>query len=445
MLEYETALLNYDNYRKSFLPSLNLSITPANFNHSMKLLQDSYSGDYNNIDEYVNNSAATITISQRIGIIGGTLSATTGLSMLNELSKGRNSFSSTPFAINYYQPILGGYKNYMFERRIQDAQRNLAKKTLIAALAKEQQDVALLYIDLCVNEMEVQMIRSEIAQTDTLIYWAEKKHETGNITDFDLNQLKLEQLKKRQNLLDQEASLETARHALTSRLELIGENLVFAMPKNIQMPDYIDEEEVRVHARENNPYEISLNLQEEQAMQTCYKQRLSTRFSGSISLSYGLNQYSQNFIGAYTHPNQRQAIIVSLNVPVLDWGISKNRRRIADIAHAHSSMQIDEARDDIDWNIHELTSSYNRVISSYKISSEQLKLADEQCRIAIKRYAIGSISHSELFTMDYSRRAAQRMYLSNIRNLYSGYFALRSLALYDFTRSEKLEVLYGFE
>ena len=79
-LRYENSVLTYENYRKGFWPTLQLSVSPLSFNRSMRLLQDPLTGEYRNVEDFANTSAASLTISQKVGFTGGILSVTTGLS-----------------------------------------------------------------------------------------------------------------------------------------------------------------------------------------------------------------------------------------------------------------------------------------------------------------------------------------------------------------------------
>ncbi len=81
-LRYENSVLTYENYRKGFWPTLQFSVSPLSFNRSMRLLQDPLTGEYRNVEDFANTSAASLTISQKVGFTGGILSVTTGLSFL---------------------------------------------------------------------------------------------------------------------------------------------------------------------------------------------------------------------------------------------------------------------------------------------------------------------------------------------------------------------------
>jgi len=104
-LNFHSKLLLFENYKKSFLPSVSFNVNPLNFNRSLKLLQQPSDGSYIYVDEYSSNSSAGISVNQRIGLTGGQLSIGSSLNYLREFSSDRNSFSATPFYIEYSQRL----------------------------------------------------------------------------------------------------------------------------------------------------------------------------------------------------------------------------------------------------------------------------------------------------------------------------------------------------
>ena len=91
-LAYENSLLEYDNFKKSLLPSVSFNLTPVSFNHSMRLLQNYTNGEYSNVEEYSNTSSGNLSISQKIAATGGIISIGSSLNYLREFTSDNNSF-----------------------------------------------------------------------------------------------------------------------------------------------------------------------------------------------------------------------------------------------------------------------------------------------------------------------------------------------------------------
>lgn len=111
-LNFKNKLLQYDNYKKGFLPSVSFNLSPFSFNRSLKLLQHPNDGSYTYVDDYTNNSSAGVTVSQKIGLTGGSFTFGSNINYLREFGTNRNSFNTTPYTIGYSQKILGANKTY---------------------------------------------------------------------------------------------------------------------------------------------------------------------------------------------------------------------------------------------------------------------------------------------------------------------------------------------
>jgi len=110
-LAYENSLLEYDNFKKSLLPSVSLNLAPVSFNRSMRLLQNYTNGEYSNVEEFSNTSSGDLSISQKIAAIGGLLSIGSSLNCLREFTSDNNSFCTSPIYLSYSQSLFGGRSN----------------------------------------------------------------------------------------------------------------------------------------------------------------------------------------------------------------------------------------------------------------------------------------------------------------------------------------------
>jgi outer membrane protein len=55
LLNFQNDLLQYENYKKSFLPAFVLNFNPINFNRSLRLLQQPIDGSYSYVEDNSNN------------------------------------------------------------------------------------------------------------------------------------------------------------------------------------------------------------------------------------------------------------------------------------------------------------------------------------------------------------------------------------------------------
>ncbi|RNC63807.1 hypothetical protein [Proteiniphilum sp. X52] len=138
-LNYQNKLLQFENHKKSFLPSFSLNFNPINLNnnHSVRLLQQPVDGGYTYVEDYSNNSSTGISIRQKVTFIGGEVNIVSNINYINEFSRKINSFSATPLSIGCSQQLWGGGKHYRFEKEIESAENNTAIKQYCTQLSQK--------------------------------------------------------------------------------------------------------------------------------------------------------------------------------------------------------------------------------------------------------------------------------------------------------------------
>lgn len=441
LLKLQNEMLEFENYSKGFLPSIHLNLSPLNFNRSLKLLQNANDGSYSYIEDYSNNSNAEMSISQRIGITGGTFTASSGLNYLREFSKDRNSFNTMIFNVGYSQPLLGGGKFYKLEKGIRHIQKDLAIKNYCSAVSSAQCQALTLYMGAFLNKLEQDLSFKNTLISDTLLHIAKVKLQQGYITDYEYNQIELQTLNTRYSLEKAQQSYVESLKKLASYLNLSTE-IEITYPDNKALPLIISEIEVAENARRNNPQALTIRKQELQAIYTLYQAKMATQFNGILSLNYGANQYAETFVDAYTRPNSSQAVSISFQIPIYQWGINKNKRKIAQNQYDATMMEIQKSQLDFENNIKEMVTSYNYAANLRNIAERTYQLVQERYRLAVKKFELGKVSVYELTLADKEQYSAMKQYYTAINDLYSGYYAIRHITLYDYIEKQDLKRVF---
>ena len=324
---YQNELLQFENYKKSFLPSLSLNFNPINFNRSLRLLQQPADGSYSYVEDYSNNSSAGISIRQKVAFTGGEINIGSNINYLNEFTHKRNSFSTTPFSIGYSQQLWGGGKQYRLEKEIEYAKNYIAIKQYCTKLSQIQQQALTLFMTALLGKMEKDLALQTTQNNDTLLQLARIKLDNGHITEYDLKQIELQSLNAQYAYENSSKNYSEAQERLAV---FLGINLSDVSIPKFDVPIAIDPHSVLFYVKLNNPFSKQQEIQTLEAERSLFSTKLSNRFNGNISLNYGVNQYAENFIDAYRNGNTRQSIVVGFQIPVFQWGINKNRIQIAE-------------------------------------------------------------------------------------------------------------------
>jgi outer membrane protein TolC len=329
-LNFENELLQFENYKKGFLPAVSISMSPVSFNRSIVKLQQATDGQYNYVEDYSSNSNAGISVQQKIPFTGGTLSAFSNLSYLNELSQSRHSFSSTPFAISYSQQLFGGGRSMRMEKTIEYKKNEENIKKYCIAVSGIQQKALSLFMDVFLVSLEKTVTSSNRQATDSLFSMAEVRYKNKRITESDFRQIELQAVNNEYLEENAAKNFEDAVRTLATFLGLLEnyENAVVETPEfNLLLQ--IEPENAKYYIRKNNPAMLSREIRRLEAKKELYSAEIQNRFNASINLSYGMNKYAQTFSEVYSNPSQQQSVSVGFSIPFSLWGINRNNVLIA--------------------------------------------------------------------------------------------------------------------
>ena len=439
-LHFRNDLLQFENYRKGLLPAFSVHLSPVNFNRSLRLLQQPSDGSYTNIEDYANNSSAGVTIRQKIALTGGELNIGSSMNYLREFSRKRNSFSTNPFTIGYSQQIWGGGKLHRIEKKIEYARSRVAVKQYCSKISEIQRQSLTLFMEALLGKMECDRAFQTKTGNDTLLHIAKIKLENGSITEYDYNQIELQSLNAQYASEDAVRNYHESRQRLFTYLGIEGAAEI-AIP-DFSMPPAMDAGIVGSYVEKNNPFSQQQEIEKMEAEKRLFSARMGTLFNGSISLNYGINQYAATFAEAYRHGNTRQSVVIGIQIPVFQWGINKNRLQMAKNDCEASRLAIERRRREFENEVKEKVSRYNHSVKLWLTAAKAYKLSQEQYRMLIRKFSLGKISVYELTAAQNDRNSAMQRYYSAIRDTYSSYFFLRSMALYDFKRDVELEEVF---
>ncbi|MBR8738411.1 TolC family protein [Bacteroides pyogenes] len=438
-LNYQNEILQFEIYKKGFLPSFSLHFNPINFNRSLRMLQQPDDGSYSYVEDYSNNGSAGISIRQKIGITGGELNVGSNINYLNEFSRKRNSFSTTPFSIGYSQQLWGGRKLHRLEKKIEYAKNNIAIKQYCTKISQIQQQALGLFMKALLGRMEQDLARQTAQSNDTLLQLAHIKLNSGHITEYDLKQIELQSINSQYAYENAVKNYSEAQERLAVFLGISFSDV--SIPE-FNVPIAIDTHSVLFYVKRNNPFSKQQEIQSLEAERSLFSAKLSNRFNGNVSLNYGVNQYADNFMDAYRNGNIRQSVVIGFQIPVFQWGINKNRIQIAENNYEASKLSIHKRMRDFENEVKENVNNYNHSVKLWLTAEKAYHLSQEQYRILIQKFSLGKVSVYELTAAQSDQNNAMQRYYSAIRDTYNSYFTLRTMALYDFKENVELEEVF---
>ena len=386
---YQNEILQFENYKKSYLPSLSFNFNPINFNRSLRLLQQPSDGSYTYVEDYSNNSSAGVSVRQKTGITGGELNIGSNINYLNEFSRKRNSFSTTPFSIGYTQQLLGGGTQYLLEKEIEYAKNNVAIKQYCTKLSRIQQQALELYMAALLSKMEQDFALQTTQNTDTVLQLGRIKLDNGYLTEYDFKQIELQSLNARYAYENARKNYIEAQERLAVFLGI--ETIEVEIPE-FDVPFAIETSTAMFYVKRNNPFSKQQEMQTLEAARNLFSAKLSNRFNDNISLNYGINQYAERFAEAYRNGNTRQSVIVGFQIPAFQWGVNKNRIKIAENSYEASKIAQERQLREFENEVKENINSYNHSVKLWLTAEKAYKLSQEQYKMLIQKFSLGKVS-----------------------------------------------------
>jgi outer membrane protein TolC len=158
----------------------------------------------------------------------------------------------------------------------------------------------------------------------------------------------------------------------------------------------------------------------------------------TLSMSYGISNSADNLSGIYEDPEQQQNVRLSVSMPIMDWGRSESKVKLAESRRELVLYDVDQDRQDFERGVVVQVEQFNLIKSQITTAEAADKVAGEGYIIALKKFQNGEISITDLNISLQEREGAKRDYIQSIENYWESYYRLREVTLYDFEFHQKI-------
>jgi outer membrane protein TolC len=442
--EYISAYWTYRTYKTELLPEFVLNGTLPYYSNSYNMRQND-DGSYTYVENNYFQLNGGLSVSQNIPWSGGRLTLGSQIEFLRQNGKNPfNRYYALPLSVTLEQPLFG-FNRLGWLRKIEPVRYQEARQKMVSDREEVSLTVINYYFNLLLGRINLEIALQNRENAEKLYAIAEARHRIGQLSEVELLQMKSSRLSAEAALTDMQTSFDSRMFQLRSFLGF-GEGLVLdaVIPEfpteNIPRPAYT---EVLQLAHENNAFTKSVQRRLLEASQNVAQAKADRR-SITMTASFGLAGQEDIFRQAYDRNNWRssQLVQVGISIPILDWGKGKARVRTAESRREVVNSQIEKEQMDFNQNIFLCVQNFNN-------QPGQLELAKEMDEIALKRYNTtieafiqGKMDILNLNDSQSQKDAARRNYIEQMFLLWSYYYQIRALTLYDFILKQPLEVEY---
>ena len=439
---YLSSYWEFRYYKADKLPSLSISATPLDFNHSQSRQYNVQDSVYKYYEVYYSNSDIAMQLNQKIGLTGGNLFLSSDIGMSKNYSGNKStSYQATPVSIGYSQ-TLNGFNALRWESKIEPLKYEKAKKAFIQSQETLAMKSTSMFFDLVEAQIQLKIAVNSMSNADTLYKIGKGRFQVGTVTQDELLNLELNQLNAIQALSVAKLEVERSQSGLNSYLMLSKQTRINCLVPSIIPEMQISADEALNLALKNNPTILDQEQQMLEQDREVARAHSESGLSTNILAIYGLNQSSTDIATVYDNPSKSQRVKIGLSVPILDWGRRKGRLMMAESDREVANARIKQARIDFEQNIFQSVMEFNLQAEQVRNATKADIVAQKGYEVTFQRFLIGKVDVIKLNLARNDRESAKKAYINAIKTYWNYFYRLRMLALHDFVKGISLSAEY---
>ncbi|TXD51479.1 MULTISPECIES: TolC family protein [unclassified Polaribacter] len=427
----------YRNFKASFLPQLRLDATLPSYSNSINRLTNDQGEDI-----FVQTNQArfegNLSLNQNLAFTGGTLSFSSQVERVDLFTNDATRFAVIPFSINYRQNSLF-YNEFKWNKKIEPLIYEEAKRDFIEGMEDISLNTTRRYFALLKAQVQSKIAQSNFSNQDTLFQISKGRFRMGKIAENDLLQIELSVLNSKNEVTTNEINIKRTSQNLSRYLDLESENLLLNTPKELSTFT-VTVEKALEEATSNRKAVIEFRRRRLEAEQEVAEVRGNNRLQLRLNANFGVSQQGDVFNDLFQDYNQQQNVSVSVGVPILDWGVSKSRRKLVEANKDLVNTYVEQDEQEFEQEIYLHTLNWQNQRSFLEIAKKAQAIALKRYDITKKRFILGKITITDLNIALQEKDRAALSYLNSLEKFWTDYYTLRRLTLYDFIKNEKIEV-----
>ena len=433
-LDLERSHSQLDAQNAALKSQFNLRLNP--FSYSRDRTFNTFLSDWSTTK--TKSSLGTFTISQPIKSTDGTLALTNRFSWQDSYSEytevRRKTFDNNLY-VSFSQPIFT-YNRTKLETR--ELELDLEQTLLSFALQKLslESQVAQRFYSVYQSRMNYDISREELENQEQSYQIIKNKVDAGLAALEELYQAELNLATSKSSVQNRQVSLE---NALDSFKQLIG----ISLSELITVETDVAYETVEVplekalnEALKNRMELRQLKINIENAQFALVRTAAQNEFKGDITLSYGVIGTDEDFGNVFDAPTRKQAVGLSVDIPLWDWGEKKARMKASQVTIEQRKLSLEDEMVTIDMGIRQACRNLNNLVNQIDIARQNVRNAELTYDINLERYKNGDLTSMDLSL--YQNQLSQKK-MSLIQSQIDYKLALLDLkiqTLWDFEQNE---------
>ncbi len=438
---FRASYWQYRTFIAQYRPSLTLTGSTPDYSTAFSRVWNSVTNQYDYISTNILQTIGSLSLTQNIGMTGGSLSLQSDLTLENDFEKDENKYITAPLSVRLVQPLFR-YNELKWQKKTEPLKYESAKKTFLENIEAVHIQAVQNFFSLALAQINKQIAEMNYLNADTLWRMAQGRYNLGTIAEDELLQMQLSWLNSETSRKQAEMNLRDREIRLRSFLGF-NENVRIELILPSEIPALqVDAQQVLELAHANNPEMLTQQLTLLTAQSSVAQAKAEKGLNANLTASFGLRDQDPVFANAYSESNQQQTIRLGITMPILDWGLGRGRYRMAQSSLELAQVQSEQALVDFDQNLLLDVEQFNLQAEQVAIAAKSDTVAAKMYEVTKQRFLIGKITVLELNNADTKKDENRRAYVMALQNYWNYFFNIRSLALYDFLNRKSLESDY---
>ena len=426
----------WKNHQTRFRPQLTLSGSLPDFENQTKpIVQPDGSIVFNQVTQL--ETSAQLAISQPIPQLGAYVYAASGIVRIQDFNNNSVGFSGYPVSVGITQPLFA-YNWMKWTRMTEPLVYEEAQKRFIESIEEISYNATARFFNYLKIQTNYSLAESNLKNSTDNLTIAKVKKELGNISENDYSRIQLSVFNAQKALNNARIDLKNADYELKKYIGLDQNQIIdLIIPLDMFLWE-VDADKALEESLENRKETPQFERRLISADRDLTAAKRNAGVNATLQMSYGVSNSSNNLGGVYKDTEQQQNVRLALNVPILDWGRSESKVKLAESQRELVVYDVEQDRQDFERRVVVQVEQFNLIKSQIATAEAADKVAEEGYIIALRKFQNGEVSITDLNISLSERESAKRDYISSIENYWESYFLLREVTLYDFEFQRKI-------
>lgn len=347
----------------------------------------------------------------------------------------QNELFSNRLYLSYDQPLFTYNRTKLALEEVRLDLENAMLNYQLRELELERR-VAQSFYTAYQNRMSLQVAREDLLNRQQSSQIIRNKVEAGLAAQEELLQAELDLTSSESQVKNDEVVLANALDEFKQLLGLEITDPINVVAEISQEPVEVDLDKALGHGLQSRLElrQRDINLAISQA--NVVRAEATNEFKGNVALTYGVVGADEQLNQLYTVPTKNQSLILSLEIPVWDWGEQKSRTKAAEASVKQQNLSTREERKTIEIGIRRAYRNLQNQILQIELARQNVRSAQLTYDINLERYENGDLTSMDL-NLFQNQLSQKKIGLVNAMISYKIYLLdLKIQSMWDFEKDK---------